>query len=263
MRPLKVQRCAVLSSLLWSSTAVSGITANSQPQSPPRARVARGFRREAWRSSDACLRELEGIDCRFIRNHESRRMASLGECAPFRPRSRRDPCALRSAAGHLYRRSVAPLSPACGTSRWKTLELETLGSIAISPLNGAAIPEPVDADPAKRVAALIYTSGTTGTPKGVMLTHRNLLFMAAGSMAVRTVTADDRIYGILPMSHAVGLSVVLLGSLLAGATLYVSSSFDPMSARVLLEKERLTLLFGTPAIFNQWLQYAKLQKFPH
>lgn len=142
----------------------------------------------------------------------------------------------------------------------KTLELETLGSIAISPLNGAAIPEPLDPDPAKRVAALIYTSGTTGTPKGVMLTHRNLLFMAAGSMAVRTVTADDRIYGILPMSHAVGLSVVLLGSLAAGATLYVSSSFDPMSARVLLEKERLTLLFGTPAIFNQWLQYAKLRR---
>jgi long-chain acyl-CoA synthetase len=142
----------------------------------------------------------------------------------------------------------------------KTIELERLGPIAISSLNVSAIAEAVAGDPAERVAALIYTSGTTGAPKGVMLTHRNLLFMAAGSVAVRKVTSDDKVYGILPMSHAVGLAVVLLGSLLAGATLYISSSFDPMSARVLLEKERLTLLFGTPAIFNQWLQYAKLRK---
>ena len=71
-----------------------------------------------------------------------------------------------------------------------------------------------------------------------MLTHRNLLFMAAGSGKVRTVTSDDRLYGVLPMSHAVGLSVVLLGSLLAGASIYLTSRFDPMSARVTWKKNR-------------------------
>jgi long-chain acyl-CoA synthetase len=50
-----------------------------------------------------------------------------------------------------------------------------------------------------------------------------------------------------------------LGSLIAGATLYLAPRFDPMSARVLLEKERVTLLLGSPAIFNQILQYAKLR----
>lgn len=139
-------------------------------------------------------------------------------------------------------------------------ERESFGPIGVGPLNEKAEPEELGENIADRVAALIYTSGTTGLPKGVMLTHRNLLFMAAGSVGVRTVTPDDRVYGILPMSHAVGLSVVLLGSLFAGAALYLSSSFDPMSARVLVEKERLTLLFGTPAIFNQLLQYAKLRK---
>jgi len=139
-------------------------------------------------------------------------------------------------------------------------ERDGLGSIGVGALNASAEPEPLGANSPERVAALIYTSGTTGLPKGVMLTHRNLLFMAAGSVQVRNVTADDRIYGVLPMTHAVGLSVVLLGSLLAGASLYLAPRFDPMSARVTLEKDQSTLLFGTPAIFNQWLKYAKLRK---
>jgi long-chain acyl-CoA synthetase len=139
-------------------------------------------------------------------------------------------------------------------------EHQKLGSIAISALNESAEPEPISAGVAERVAAVIYTSGTTGLPKGVMLTHKNLIFMAAGSVQVRSVTPEDKVYGILPISHAVGLSVVLLGSLLAGASLYLSANFDPMSARVSLENNQLTLLFGTPAIFNQWLQYAKMRK---
>ncbi len=139
-------------------------------------------------------------------------------------------------------------------------ERDSFGEIAIGTLNNTVEPEPLSGNISDRVAALIYTSGTTGLPKGVMLTHRNLLFMAAGSAAVRSVTPDDRLLGVLPMSHAVGLSVVLLGSLLAGASIYVTSRFDPMTARMTLEKEQVTLLFGTPAIFNQLIQYAKLRK---
>lgn len=138
-------------------------------------------------------------------------------------------------------------------------EVEGVGSIAVGALNPNVEPEPLDASVAARVAALIYTSGTTGLPKGVMLSHRNLLFLAAGSAKIRSLTPDDRLYGILPMSHAVGLSVVLLGSLLSGATLYLSARFDPMTARVTIEKERLTVLLGAPATFTQFLQYAKLR----
>jgi long-chain acyl-CoA synthetase len=138
-------------------------------------------------------------------------------------------------------------------------EREGFGSVGIGPLNEKVEPEPIDARVADRVAALIYTSGTTGLPKGVMLSHSNLLFLAAGSAKIRSLTPEDRLYGILPMSHAVGLSVVLLGSLLSGASLYLSPRFDPVAARVTLDKECLTVLLGAPTIFTQLLQYAKLR----
>jgi len=140
-------------------------------------------------------------------------------------------------------------------------EVEGLGSIAAGSVNETAQPESIaqNIQVADRVAALIYTSGTTGLPKGVMLSHRNLLFLAEGSAKIRSLSPEDRLYGILPMSHAVGLSVVLLGSLLSGASLYLSPRFDPMNARVALEKERITVFLGAPATFTQFLQYAKLR----
>lgn len=138
-------------------------------------------------------------------------------------------------------------------------EAAELGPIAIGPLNEEVEPEPIDTEAAQRVAALIYTSGTTGLPKGVMLTHRNLLFVAAVSAKIRSLNTDDRLYGVLPMSHAVGLSIVLLGSLLSGATLYLSPRFDPVAALATLEKEHLTVVLGAPSMFSLLADYAKLK----
>ncbi|MGC2326037.1 MAG: fatty acid--CoA ligase family protein, partial [Candidatus Sulfotelmatobacter sp.] len=137
----------------------------------------------------------------------------------------------------------------------------------IGPLNERVEPEPVEDEIQQRVAALIYTSGTTGLPKGVMLTHRNLLFVASVSAKIRSLSPDDRLYGVLPMSHAVGLSIVLLGSLVSGATLYLASRFDPVATLATLEKERLTVVLGAPAMFSLLADYAKLKgvqslKFP-
>ncbi len=100
-----------------------------------------------------------------------------------------------------------------------------------------------------------------------MLTHRNLLFVASVSAKIRSLSPDDRLYGVLPMSHAVGLSIVLLGSLVSGATLYLASRFDPVATLATLEKERLTVVLGAPAMFSLLADYAKLKgvqslKFP-
>jgi len=161
----------------------------------------------------------------------------------------------------LFATSVSPNAADHATRHNAVIEeVDGVGAIAVGALDHSAEPEPLNANIPDRVAALIYTSGTTGLPKGVMLSHRGLLFLAAGSAKIRSLSPDDRLYGILPVSHAVGLSVVLLGSLLSGATLYLSPRFDPMTARVTIDKERLTVLLGAPATFNQFLQYAKLRK---
>jgi len=140
-------------------------------------------------------------------------------------------------------------------------EAAGLGPLGLGPLNESVQAEPVDPNPVNRIAALIYTSGTTGLPKGVMLTHTNVLFIAGISARIRALTPEDRLYGVLPMSHAVGLSVVLLGALLSGATLYLSPRFDPVAALAALEKDRLTIMLGAPAMFALLVEYAKLKGF--
>ncbi|PYT90634.1 MAG: long-chain fatty acid--CoA ligase [Acidobacteria bacterium] len=139
------------------------------------------------------------------------------------------------------------------------LDVAEIGRIGEGPLNETVETEPVDTKGPDAVAALIYTSGTTGQPKGVMLTHRGVLFVAAISAQIRSLTPEDNLLGVLPMSHAVGLSVVLLGTLLTGATLQLSSRFDPVAVLSALEKDQLTIILGAPAMFGLFVEYAKLK----
>ena len=169
----------------------------------------------------------------------------------------RDHCGARRV---IYTTSVSPQAREHARRHGAvTQEAPGLGSVAMGPLNEGVAPEPVDAEPGQRIAALIYTSGTTGLPKGVMLTHRNVLFVAAVSADIRSLSPEDRMYGVLPMSHAVGLAVVLLGALLSGATLYLTWRFDPAAALATFEKERLTVVLGAPSVFSLFVDYAKLK----
>lgn len=141
----------------------------------------------------------------------------------------------------------------------ESLALGALGSLAVTPVNDAAQPEPVERDAAERVAAVLYTSGTTGRPRGVMLTHRGLLFAARAAAEIRAINSEDRLLGVLPLTHSSGLSLVLLSAMAGGAAVHVSHRFDPVSILSELEQQRLTVFIGAPAMFAQLLDYAKFR----
>lgn len=136
-------------------------------------------------------------------------------------------------------------------------DFPSAGSIAVGPLNELAEPEPAGSDPANHVAVVIYTSGTTGGQKGVMLTHRNVLYAASVASKIRGLVPQDRMYGILPMSHSAGLSVVLVATLLSGATLYIAGYFDPVATLAALEKDKITVMLGVPSMFALLVEYVR------
>ncbi len=116
--------------------------------------------------------------------------------------------------------------------------------------------KPSIADPAQQVAALIYTTGTTGDPKGVMLTHRNLLFIARVSSALRRLAPGDRVYGALPISHVYGLASVCLGTLFAGACLQLEARYSRRRhSPHALAHCGITVAQGVPAMYARLLEY--------
>lgn len=167
----------------------------------------------------------------------------------------RDHCGARRV---LYTLGASPNAKEHARRHGASVEnIGTLGSVGIGPLNEEVLPETVDAFAPDRIATLIYTSGSTGLPKGVMLTHRNLLFIAAVSAKIRRLTQDDGMYGVLPLSHVTGLSVTLLGTLLSGATLHVTARFDPNSLVNALRKKQLSVVLGVPGMFALLVECAK------
>jgi len=135
---------------------------------------------------------------------------------------------------------------------------EALGAIAFGHANPLSEP---DAGTGARtqsrddVAALIYTTGTTGTPKGVMVRHEALLFLPATVRRLRAITPADHAYGVLPITHIMGLAIVMASALRAGARLRLAARFDAGECVALLQNDGLSMLQGAPAMFAKLLQY--------
>ena len=101
------------------------------------------------------------------------------------------------------------------------------------------------------VAMLMYTSGTTGRPKGVMLTHDNLLWSAINYLtAGRGIRESDRTVTVAPMFHIGALGVHTLPLLHVGGTVAILPSFEPAQALATMAKERVTLQFLVPAMWT-------------
>ena len=103
------------------------------------------------------------------------------------------------------------------------------------------------------VVNIQYTSGTTGFPKGVMLTHRNLLSNGCALADSLEMTADDRVALIVPLFHCFGCVVCVLGAYTHGAALCCIPAFEPGAALRLLAEERISIVNGVPTMFNAML----------
>jgi malonyl-CoA/methylmalonyl-CoA synthetase len=110
--------------------------------------------------------------------------------------------------------------------------------------------EPVAPEPDPGPAMLAYTSGTTGAPKGVPLTHANVLASARGVVGAWRWSADDVLVHALPLSHQHGLSGVHL-SLLTGSRAVIFSRFDPGVVCGAIAEHRATVLFAVPAMYER------------
>jgi acyl-CoA synthetase (AMP-forming)/AMP-acid ligase II len=116
-------------------------------------------------------------------------------------------------------------------------------------LDGApSAPAPADGADPQDLVALPYSSGTTGLPKGVMLTHRNLVANILQSTAQQPVAADDTLVGVLPLFHIYGLSVVMNAVLRNGATLVTMPRFDLEGYLALVQEHRATKAHLVPPI---------------
>ena len=132
-----------------------------------------------------------------------------------------------------------------------------LGDIPVSALNEAAEPEPCSADPREQVGCVLYTSGTSGSPKGVMLTHANMMFTANSAARMRGMRPGDVSYGVLPMAHIVGLTAQFMGNLCAGSALVLAPRFTPAETARMLREEGITIFTGVPAMMAKMLNWSR------
>jgi acyl-CoA synthetase (AMP-forming)/AMP-acid ligase II len=110
-------------------------------------------------------------------------------------------------------------------------------------------PEPAVAiDPAEDVAVLPYSSGTTGTPKGVMLTHRQIATNLAQLEPAIDAAPGERILAVLPFFHIYGLTALMNAPLRKGATVVVLPRFDLETFLAAIQNHRITGLYVAPPI---------------
>ncbi len=112
------------------------------------------------------------------------------------------------------------------------------------------------------VVNIQYTSGTTGFPKGVLLTHNNILNNAQSVGDVLGLKPDDRVCVPVPFYHCFGMVISNLACVTHGATIVVpSQSFEAEATLKAVQDERCTMLHGVPTMFIAQLEDASFEKY--
>ena len=121
---------------------------------------------------------------------------------------------------------------------------------AVTPL-AALYGEPIEqvpVDVTEQIVVLPYSSGTTGLPKGVMLTHYNLVANLAQSRPVLDYGENEMALAVLPFFHIYGMQVLMNGLLAEGVGVVTMPRFDMEQALSLIEQHKITQFFAVPPI---------------
>jgi len=114
---------------------------------------------------------------------------------------------------------------------------------------GPAPSAPVEADP-DGTAVMLYTSGTSGKPKGVPLTHTNLLSNSRALIDRAGLSSDEVFLGVLPMFHAFGLTGSLVLPLLLGAEVSYQPRFHPDRSAAVIKERAVSVFIAVPSMFG-------------
>ena len=113
------------------------------------------------------------------------------------------------------------------------------------------------------LALLQYTGGTTGSPKGVMLTHKNIISNATmcDSWLYKGKKGEEVIMGIIPLFHVYGLTTVLILSVMLGYKMVLLPKFDPETALKTINKQKPTLFPGAPTLYIGLMNHPDIAKY--
>ncbi|MCE4603508.1 MAG: long-chain fatty acid--CoA ligase [Aeropyrum sp.] len=130
-------------------------------------------------------------------------------------------------------------------------------------LKSEPISQGVEVDIENDIAALMYTGGTTGTPKGAMLTHKNLLanVLQIDAWFKRGVKGKDVFIGVLPWFHIYGLTAVLNSGVHKAATIIVYARPDIDEIMKDIQKYKATVFHGVPTLYRMIINHPKVSKF--
>ncbi|MBD1223720.1 AMP-binding protein [Virgibacillus halodenitrificans] len=122
---------------------------------------------------------------------------------------------------------------------------------------------PVEVDPLEDLALLQYTGGTTGYPKGVMLTHYNLVanVQMCDAWLYNTKHGEEIILGVLPFFHVYGMTTVMNNSIMTAAKMVLLPQFKVEDVLKTIDKQKPTLFPGAPTIYVGLLNHENLRKY--